>query len=258
MAQIPSHFLSLLRTKITFNLKAEARRNQLSYAWWLLEPLFEATVFYVVFSIFLASGTENFVAFLLTGLIPYTWFSRSISNSMTSLRSATWALNNFRINPIFFPLVEIGQDSVKQLVTFSFLLAFLLLYGIEPQASWVYLPLIMLVQALLVTAVACFVASIIPLLEDLKYLVNTALMATMFASGIFYDAQLLITDEWRPIFFINPVASVIQMYRDILMFGSTPSLYNLLIVVLWIIGVGAIALFAISHYQKRYARLLLE
>ena len=55
-----SRFLALLGVKIRLNLRAEAGKNQLSYAWWLLEPLLEASVFFVVFGIFLASGTENF------------------------------------------------------------------------------------------------------------------------------------------------------------------------------------------------------
>jgi lipopolysaccharide transport system permease protein len=252
------HFINLLKTKVAFNLKAEAGKSQLSYAWWLLEPLLEATVFYVVFGIFMARGTDDFVAFLLTGLIPFTWFSRSITNSMGSLRSATWALNNFRINPLFFPLVEIGQDAVKQIFTFSFLICFLFFYGVAPSGSWFFLPLLMLLQLLFVTSVACFVAAIIPLLEDLRYLVNTAVMATMFASGVFFDPQSLITQEWMDLFYTNPVASLLQMYRDILLFEESPGAFHLCSVFLWTILFGLLSLFSMTKYRKQYARLLLE
>ena len=168
MRDSASHLISLLGVKIAMNLRAEATKNQLGYAWWLLEPILETAVFYLVFGIFLSGGTENFIAFLLTGLIPWTWFSRSVSNSMMSLKNASWLLNNFRLNPVFFPLVELGQDAFKQLATFGFLLSFLFLYGVEPADSWIWLPGVMLLQMLLVASIGCCVAAFIPLLVCLR------------------------------------------------------------------------------------------
>ena len=253
-----SHFFGLLRVKIKLNLRAEAGKNQLSYAWWLLEPLLEAAIFFVVFGIFLASGTEDFVAFLLTGLIPYTWFTRSVSNSMGSIQSARWLLDSFRIHPVFFPLVEVGQDAVKQIVTFSFLLIFILFYGIAPQVTWLLLPFAMLLQLLLVVSVACLVASILPLLADLKYLVSTLLLLGLFASGVFYDAQVMVTEEWRQVFYVNPVASMLQIYRDLLMWGKLPHSYNIAIVVIWALVLFALAAASLEYFRGRYARMILE
>ena len=252
------HFLGLLVVKIKLNLRAEAGKNQLSYAWWLLEPLLEAAVFFVVFGIFLASGTENFVAFLLTGLIPYTWFSRSVSNAMGSIQSAKWLLDSFRIHPVFFPLVELGQDAVKQIVTFSSLVILIFLAGIAPQATWLLLPVAMLLQLVFVVAVACLVASVLPLLADLRYLVSTLLLIALFASGIFYDPQLTVTDDWRSVYYANPMASMLQIYRDLLMFGKLPQTYHVLVVLGSSIVLAGLATISMQHFRGRYARMILE
>ena len=258
MTSSARHFFALLITKIGLNLRSEAGKHQLSYIWWLLEPLLEAAVFYVVFGIFLAGGTPNFVAFLLTGLIPWTWFSRSVSNAMTSLKGAQWLLSNFKIHPAFFPLVELGQDAVKQLVTFGFLLGFLVFYGIAPTHSWLWLPLVMGLQLALVTGAASLAASLLPLLEDLKFLIATILQALMFASGIFYDARVLVTQEWTAFYFANPIASLLQMYRDVLLYGLPPNLTNVYVVLIWSVGLGLLAWLSLRHYRGRYARLILE
>jgi lipopolysaccharide transport system permease protein len=252
------HFFSLLITKIKLNLSAEAGRSQLGYAWWLLEPLLEAAVFYIVFGIFLARSIDNFVAFLLCGLIPWTWFSRSINNSMGSMKGARGLLVNFQIHPLFFPFLELGQDATKQVVTFSFLLGFLFFYGIQPTQTWLILPLLMLLQLILVASVASFIASIIPLLEDLKYLVGTSLLMGMFASGIFYDPQVVVTADWRSIFFLNPTASLIASYRNILMYQSLPELYHLGVVAGWSIFFALLTALSMQRYRSQYARLVLE
>ncbi|MEM1145484.1 MAG: ABC transporter permease [Pseudomonadota bacterium] len=251
------HFFSLLTTKIKLNLRAEAGRSQLGYAWWLLEPLLQASVFYVVFGVFLARTIENFVAFLLTGLIPWTWLNRSIGNSMGSLRASRGYLANFRIHPMFFPLLELGQDAVKQLFTFAFLVLFLLIYGINPTPYWMLLPFLMLLQMLLIIPVASFIASIIPLLEDLAYLVNTLLLLGMFASGIFYDPNVVVTDEWRSVYFLNPGACVIQAYRDIMLYARLPELYHIAVPLIWALFFSLLTLVSMSRLRRKYALLIL-
>lgn len=253
-----AHFWALLRTKIALNLRSEVGKNQLSYAWWLLEPCLEAAVFFVIFGIFLGQGTEGFVTFLLVGLIPWTWLSRSVGNAMMSLSGAGWLLSSFRIHPAFFPLVVAGQDAIKQAVTFGFLIMVLLMAGTPITEQWLFLPAVLLLQLCLVVSAATLVASIIPLLHDLKYLVNTSLLATMFASGIFYDAQRLVAEEWLVFFYLNPMASLVQLYRDILLGGLPINLRYLAVIVGWALGLGLMSWVALRHYKDRYARLIEE
>ena len=256
MSSGSAHFWALLATKIKLNLRSEVGKNQLSYAWWLLEPTLETAVLYLVFGVFLGQGTDSFVSFLLVGLIPWTWFSRSVGNAMMSLSGAGWLLHSFRIHPAFFPLVVVGQDAIKQAVTFSFLLAALLIIGIPITEQWLLLPIAWALQFGLVIAASCLVASLIPLLQDLKFLVNTGLLALMFASGIFYDAQSLVSRQWLDIFYLNPMASLIQLYRDILLGDGSLSLPHISVVLTWTTVLGFLAWLALRHYKDSYARLV--
>ena len=97
-----------------------------------------------------------------------------------------------------------------------------------------------------------------PLLQDLKFLVNTGLLAVMFASGIFYDAQSLVSRQWLDIFYLNPMASLIQLYREILLGSGLLSLFHILVVVIWIMVRGSLAWLALRHYKDSYARLIEE
>ena len=81
-------FWQLVAVKIAFNLRAEVSVYYLSYAWWVLEPIMYMAVFYVVFGIFLARGTQDYVPFLLTGLVPWLWFAKTIGNSTLAIVSA--------------------------------------------------------------------------------------------------------------------------------------------------------------------------
>lgn len=219
--------------------------------------MLEMTVFYIVFGLFLSLGTENYVAFLLTGLIPWTWFARSISNSMTCLSNSGWLLNHVRINPVFFPLVDLGQDFVKQGITFSFLLLFLVVYGIEIRVYWLWLPVVIFLQMLLVTSVGVFVASIIPFMSDLRFLISTLIQVLFFASGIFFSKDF-ISENMLFWFFINPMASLIDMYRGVLLYNEMPSQARMYIIVGWAIIFSLLSCLVIQRHKWRYARLIME
>lgn len=240
------------------SLSAGVKRSQLGYMWWVLEPVLEAAVFYLVFGIFFDSAIPDFVAFLMVGLVPWTWFSRSVQNSCSSILNSKWALTHYTLHPIFFPLAEIAQDALKQALPLLVLLIFLTVYGIPPTLTWFWLPIVLIAQLILIIGIACFVASAVPLLEDLKYLVTTTLMLTMFASGIFYDPHVLLTDHWRETYFMNPVAALLEIYREVLLYASAPSPKLFLIVVTWGILFLAVTFFFVKDSRERFARLVSE
>ena len=222
----PGQFLSLIWTKARFNLRSEVHRNYLSYGWWVLEPLIHMTVYYLVFGLLLNHGGKNYPVFLLTGLIPWMWFSKTISGSSNSILAGQNLMLQVNLPTLFFPLVSLLQATFKQIPVFLLLFGFLWLLGFTPNHNWWALLPLMLVQSILIIAVGTAVAAIIPFARDLSYLVPTGLMFLMFISGIFYDYKS-IAAQWQDIFLLNPLAFLLKSYREILMQGNLPDLHTL-------------------------------
>lgn len=253
-----SQFLSLLLTKIVMSLKAEAARTRISYAWWLLEPCLQTLVFYLVFGVLLGQGSLEFLRFILVGLIVWTWFARSVQNSMLTLKGSEWLLANTRINPFFLTLVEVGQDFVKQGITFSFLCLALVALGADFTLLWLLLPFFMLLQLLFVTVLACLAAVLVAMMEDLKYLVSTGLMLVMFVSGIFYEPTSVLLPSHQTWFFLNPVAALLESYRQILLVGSLPQGTHLGVVIAWTLIAAFLLWVFYLRNRGRFAELISE
>ena len=213
-------------------------------------------VFYLVFGLLLRRGTENFVAYLLSGLIPWLWFSKSIGNSTSSIIQGKGLMMQVYLPKLIFPVVVICQDLVKQSIVMLLLLAFLYIYGISCTLTWLALPFLMLVQFFLISACAFVVAAIIPFLPDLRYLVNTGLMMLMFCSGVFYSIDT-IPEKYHHLFFLNPIALLLDNYRRILLHNQWPEYGPLL--VSFFCSLFFIALFCmIMHrFDRIYPRVVL-
>lgn len=251
-------FLQLVFTKVQFNLKSEASNSYLSYIWWLLEPALYVGTFYLVFSIFMATKTPDFIVFLCCGNIPFTWFSRTINNAGSAIIGGKGLMNQIHITKAFFPVVVIFQDLFKTIIVFMILLMFVWFNGFEPSEAWLAIPVIMLAQLLLISSIAIFVSMIVPFIPDMRFIISTGLMMLMFGSGLFYDYKQVILPEHQDIFLMNPIANLISMYRQVLMEGLMPNWLSLL----YIFSISSVslllALLLLKKLDSTYTRLVLE
>lgn len=215
------HLLHLASTKAMMNLKSEASRTYLSYAWWVLEPLMHMGVYYFVFGIMFDRGGEDFVVFLLIGLTHWLWFSKSVANATSSILHGAQLMMRIRIATIFFPLVIVLQDAFKQIPVFITLFALLLFFDIPIHDTWLAWPAIIVCEFILILTCAIITASIIPFMPDLSILVMTGLQFLMFVSGVFFSFDM-IPENMRGFFLLNPMASILKLSRDVLMHGQTP------------------------------------
>jgi len=252
-----SGFLSLIWLKAILNLKSEVKRSFLSYGWWVLEPLLHMGIYYLVFGFLLNRGGENFSVFLLTGLIPWMWFSKSINNCSTSILEAQNTILQINLPPLIFPLISIVQNTLKQGPILLLLLGFTSLQGFCPNIYWWSLILIFLVQLNITIFFSCLIAAVIPFIRDFIYIVGSGLTFLMFLSGIFYDYRT-ISEDWHGLFFSNPIAFLLKCYREVLIESSSPDLLVLSYWGLAFIIANFILAFIYQQLRYSYPRIILE
>ncbi|NDV24914.1 ABC transporter permease [Desulfovibrio sp. JC022] len=248
-------FFQLAYIYVKANLRVEVSSYYLNYVWWVLEPVFMMTVFYVVFDIMLNQGTQHFVGFLLVGLASWNWFARSVNNSKNSIHDARGLILQVRIPKMFFPFTTVCQDSFKQLFVVALLLLFLLFYPTPVTVCWFALPILLALQFVLNLAVGMFCAAIVPFVPDMRFIVSTVIEILFFATGIFYDLDTMVLPEHRPIIYANPMAGLLKNYRAVLLHGDWPNWFYLLYVAGFSFVFLAVALYLLNRFDNVYPRV---
>ena len=252
-----SHFASLVWNKAVFNLKSETSKTHLSYIWWVVEPIIYMIIFYVVLGLILQRGGPDFIPFLLTGLVPFQWISKSIIESSESILQGRGLMLQIKISPLFFPLTRIVTTTLKEIPGFVLLITFILLTGYSPGISWLALPLILCLQLLFTVALCFVIALAMPFVRDLKRLIPVGVQFILFSSGVFYPTDF-ISKEWIDIFFLNPVAGLFHLYRQILLQGEWPDFG----ICAYIFSVTSVILFSVWLIYRRtapiYAKIINE
>lgn len=242
----------LLFYLVKSGLKAENRNSYLGYFWWLLDPLLNVVVYYFLVVIILGRGGENYPMFLVIGLVAWRWISTTVNSSAKSITKYSSIIKQVYLPKSIFPLAF----SVTQLFNFAFGLIvvaiFLIIFGIMPGWQVVYLPLIILIQLIFLIAIGLFLGYITVFVRDIDNVLTHITRLIFYSSPIIWQGGRL-PDEYSWIVDINPVAIIIESYRDVLMYNSSPNLVGLSIIGVSSFIFGSIVLY---HYSRNEHKII--
>lgn len=233
-------------------LKAEHRNSYLGYFWWLLDPLLNIAVYYFLVVIILDRGGPDYPIFLTIGLIVWRWISSSINTSANSILRYSSIINQVALPKLVFPL----SFTISQLVNFLFglivIALFLTIFGVVPTWHIVYLPLIIIVTLLFLLAIGSILGYITVFVRDIDNLLTHVIRVFFYASPIIWEGGRLPPEySWAVTY--NPIAVLVNSYRDVLMYHQNPNFIGLTIIA----SVSIVAIiFMIYHYSKNEHKII--
>jgi len=237
-------------------LRTEAQRAYLGVVWWVMEPMLYMLVFYLVFSLGLRRGGEGFVSYLMCGLVVWKWFDSTVRSASTIIPMSVGLMRQVYLPKYLLPLSIALTNSIKFFIIFGILLVFLAIDGAPLLGPTLFfLPVLILVQAFLILAVGGFAAALVPLIPDLRYVVNYGLTMLFFMSGIFFSLADM-SPEAQAVLVYNPMLLLIDAYRDVLLYGRIPELLPLLAI--FLISFAALFLLALifTRFDRIYPRVI--
>ena len=251
---LKSKYLDLILYKTYADLKAETATTRVGFLWWIIDPIILMATFYLVFGVFLQKRTMDYVPFLMIGVAVWQWFSTTVSDGAKTISKASALMGLVYVPKAVFPAVAVLMGVCRFAVLLAALVAFLLWYGIEWTLCGLALPLIVVVQLLFTVGVTFLCAAVVPFFPDLNKLVNYGLRLLFFLSGVFFDPAQL-PPEVRAFFFLNPMAGLIDGYRDVLLRGLWPDWEGLGIISLFSAALVTAALLILIRYDRVYPKV---
>jgi lipopolysaccharide transport system permease protein len=226
----------LVHNLVARNLKVRYKNSLLGVAWSMLNPLLMMLVFTVVFTI-LAGSMDVAVppAFILAGLLPWTFFAGTITAATRSLVDNAHLIKKVYFPREALPLSIMISNLVHFLIALPIYFILAIAFGIpgaEQGAFWPYLawlPVIIAVQAIFALGLSFFTATVNVFYRDMEIVMDTLILAWFFVTPVFYDftksfaATHVILGAEVPVsriaFILNPMASIIAAYRDAIYYG---------------------------------------
>ena len=217
----PRYLFDLFYELVVRDLKLRYKRSVLGLAWTLVNPLVQLLVLSFIFRTVLPLDIPNYPSFLFTGLLAWNWFQLSLYSSTGAIVDNRELVRRPGFPVTVLPMVTVASYFIHFLLALPILLAFLVLSGIRLSSAALLLPAIWAVQFVLTLSWAYLVAALHVTFRDTQHLLGIALMLGFYLTPIFYDASILPSRyAWR--YGLNPVAVLLNAYRELLIFGRLP------------------------------------
>lgn len=211
---IPFTFRELLLNLVRKELRVRYKDSFLGFLWSMLNPVMYLAVFYVVFNILLTGGIPYFPVFMLSGLLPWTLFSSSLSGGAGSLLANSSLLKKVSFPREVLPMASVGAAIFHFCLQLIVLLGFLIVFRYPFVSPYLLLvPLAVAVLVILVTGFSILLSCLTVYLRDIQHFIELALLAWFWMTPIIYPVQLVF-DKLQPkglfqFYVWNPVTPIV-------------------------------------------------
>jgi lipopolysaccharide transport system permease protein len=233
-------FREMLYVLVYRDIKSQTKQAFLGYAWVIIQPLLATGVFTIlVQSVLGLKLTERvpYPVFLMTGMVLWQYFSNSLTVSTESLTGNVNLLTQVYfpkdiliLYPIFAKLVDLG-------VSLLVLATLLVVFRVPVAWTLVFAPLMVLITMVMIYGLGLFLAPLNVAFRDVARALPVLLSFALYVTPVVYPLEQ-VPPPYRTWYLLNPMATVIEGFRGVLLGGQLPPLWALA----WALGLSLLVL----------------
>lgn len=228
MAYLFSRWSELSRQLLAREIKSRYKQSFLGYAWVILNPLLQMLVMTFVFSLIVRVSSLGvpYALFLYVALLPWNLFANSLTHATNSLVN-----NSALIKKIYFPRqIFLQATLLAKIIDFLFasviLVIFFVIYHQPLTINVLWVIPIFLIQEIFTYGLALMLATLNLFYRDIQHLLSLILVLWMYITPVIYPVEM-VPEAHRFIFKLNPMAVIINAYREAILGGNMPKLSSL-------------------------------
>lgn len=238
------------------DLRGRYKGSVLGFLWTFINPMLQLVVYTIVFSFILKTNIERYYLYLFVALIPWIFFSSSITVGSASIVAQKDLIKKIYFPRMVIPISYVTSSFVNMLLCFIVIFAVIIVSGAGINfLALLTLPVIMLVEYILALGMAMLTSAITVYFRDLEHILGIVTMAWMYMTPIMYDKSI-VPENLMPIFNLNPMTHVIECYRAVLYEKKIPDLTTLLSAAGLGILILIVGILVFNKLQKRFAEEL--
>ncbi len=216
-------YRELLKELVNRDIKTKYRRSFLGILWSVLNPLGMMIIMTIVFSHVFRQNIENFPVYLMCGQVIFNFYNEASSMAMSSILGNASLIKKVYVPKYLFPTAKVCSSFVNLLT--SFIALTIVVLATRTPLSWTIILVVfpILYVFLFSIGMGLLLSALVVSFRDMIHLYGVILTGWMYLTPIFYPMEIL-PEPVRQLIKLNPLASIIEMFRGVLMNGMVPDL----------------------------------
>ena len=212
------HYKDLFYFLVWRDIKTRYAQSVLGIGWSVIQPLFSMIVFTVVFGNLakIESNGVPYAIFSFTALVPWTYFSGSLSASSGSLLSASGMITKVYFPRLIIPMVPVISKLIDFFIALILLAGMMYYFGFKPSIDIIYLPFLILLMMFTASGLGMWFTALSIQYRDINYGMGFFVQLLMYVAPVVYPSSN-VPDAYRAFYGLFPIAGVIEGFRAILL-----------------------------------------
>ena len=226
--------------------------------WWVLDPLLQMAVYFLLFAVMLHTNIPDYPLFLFAAILPWKWFSTTLNQATLSITGHQPLIRQVQFPKIVLPTAAV----VAGTMSFSFgliALGLVYLFYLDRLSVWVVcLPLIAAVQFVLTLALGILFGALNAFFRDVQNVMSHALRLLFYVSGALIPLDTIAASHpsLYAILSLNPFSVLFKSYRAVTYGTTAPNWGGLGIVLAISVVLLVCAIYLFKRVEPAFARIL--
>lgn len=231
-------YREVLLNLVRRNLKVRYKNSVLGFAWSLLNPLMQIGVWYFLFKIILGRDEPDFMAVLITGFLPWLFFSQTVLDSTACVSQEMALVKKAYFPRTILPLAVLFSNLIHLGFAFIVLIGLFAFWRVDVNLNYLLVIPSTLLLILFAYGLSAMLAAWSVFYQDVKFIVSNLLGLWFFLTPVLYPLHLVLGKQisspenwlerlmanWLPfikeIYVLDPVTIGIMGYRSALLRGG--------------------------------------
>lgn len=248
-------YRELLLTNTKKAIRGKYKASFLGILWSFINPLLQILVYAIVFPYLMRNTVDNYLVYLVTGIIPWTFFTTVILDSVSCIKNNAGLIKKVYFPRIILPLSCTLSALFNFFVSCIIILVFCLIWGVGISWLIIFVPIIALIQTILSFGLGLIMSACDAYVQDLEYITNFIIQMAMYGTPIIYSLNQF--SESKSILFIliklNPLTTIMDSYRRVFLYHQFPDFQALGLVTLFSVLLMCLGILIFNKLEKGFA-----
>jgi lipopolysaccharide transport system permease protein len=207
-------YRELLYFLVWRDLKVRYKQTALGVAWIVIQPVVTMVVYSALFGALLGvpSGGVPYPVFTYAALLPWNYFSSSLSKSSTGLVNSAHLISKVYFPRLIIPISGVLSGLADFGIAFLVFVGLMVYYGVSLTPRILLLPFFLLLAMGTALSFGMWLSALNVRYRDVSYLVPFLLQVWMFVTPVIYGSTLL-PERFRFLLSLNPMTGVVEGFR---------------------------------------------
>lgn len=241
----------LLKTLVVRDFRVKYKASVLGVLWSFLNPLLMTFVYMFVFSTIFNSTIDHFVAYLMSGIVLFNYFSESTNLGMVSIVGNAGLITKVYIPKYIFPISKAFSAGINLVISLIPMMIMMSLTGVAFHRSLLLIPILLLFLLTFCIGVSLILSAAMVYFRDTQFLWGILLTVLNFMSPIFYP-ESIIPARFLTVYHMNPLYQYLFFMRTITVGGISPTPVSYLYCLLCSLGALILGVFVFRKTQNKF------